>query len=597
MLKNIKDPIHGWIKLDPLLVAVMDTPQVQRLRRVKQLALVEYVFPGASHNRLAHSIGVAYLGGEMMRTLRASQPELGISEREIVLVELAGLCHDLGHGPFSHAFDYEVLPRLPNSDLPKDHEDRSREILKYVVKNYNISIDNEELNMVLEMIHPSKEPGTRKFLYEIIANSISGVDVDKFDYLMRDTYYLGWKTCFDAMAFVRNVRVIDGHICYPDWLVSELQQMFMTRYHLHKAVYNNNVVKAIEYMASDALVLADSVFEFSRRPDDWILHTDSILDTIRESKDDTLSEARHILRRMDERNLYKCIFQDVLPLNRKPRLPYVNHNDIVQDIRQGFVSGRSGHPMPKVFFYNSKNPNRKFNVNLNKISRILDTCHQERLVRVFIRNKRSLVPSLFTGNIVDISKNMAEELINREDIVENDINTAILEKPTVMFNQYLGICESSIMNSLCGRIYLYRADIFKQHKEQFVNGMKHWNDMYRVWMKKCAWANEFVEGRIIHWIDCHFVKKVNEYCEPPSELAFDFIEHKKFELIVGYLDSINCSDEEHEELSNCSEMLKILCIFWELCIKNKEFLLNNCEETINDLLMASIKQLVCDRFD
>ena len=587
MVKSIKDPIHGWIKLDPLLVSVMDTPQVQRLRRVKQLALVEYVFPGASHNRLAHSIGVAYLGGETMRTLRANQPELNISEREIVLVELAGLCHDLGHGPFSHAFDYEVLPRLPNSDLPKDHEDRSREILQYVVKNYNILIDEEELAMVLEMIHPSKNIENRSFIYEIVANSISGVDVDKFDYLMRDTYYLGWKTCFDAMAFVRSVRVIDGHICYPDWLVSELQQMFMTRYHLHKAVYNNSVVKAIEYMASDALILADPVIGFSKIPEDWVLHTDSILDTIRESKDESLSKARHILTRMDERDLYKCIYCDVLPLNRKPHLPYVNHNDIVQDIRQGFVSGRSGHPMPKVFFYNSKNPNRKFHVNLNKISRILDTCHQERLVRVFIRNKRPHVPTLFTGNIIDKSKNMTEELIDGVDVIEKDANLEISEKPTVLFNKFLGMRESSVMNSLCGSIHFYRADIFNEHKRQFVGGMKLWNDLYIVWMKKCTWANEFVEGRVIQWIAHDLLRKLNDQCEPPSEIAFDFIGHDKFESIVSYLDSIANGNEETRN---------IRCLFWELCMEQKESLVGHCEEKMDELLKESIKRIVRNRF-
>lgn len=109
--KILNDPVHGHVQLDQWQLRVIDTPQFQRLRDLKQLGTSYHVFPGGSHNRFEHSIGVSYLANNLVSRLAESQPELGIDERDIRCVTLAGLCHDLGHGPFSHVFDHEFIPR------------------------------------------------------------------------------------------------------------------------------------------------------------------------------------------------------------------------------------------------------------------------------------------------------------------------------------------------------------------------------------------------------------------------------------------------------------------------------------------------------
>uniref|UniRef100_A0A667ZFZ6 HD/PDEase domain-containing protein n=1 Tax=Myripristis murdjan TaxID=586833 RepID=A0A667ZFZ6_9TELE len=106
------DPIHGHMEIHPLLVKFIDTPQFQRLRNIKQLGAAYYVYPGASHNRFEHSIGVAYLAGQFLQALRDRQPNLGITDEDILCVQIAGLCHDLGHGPFSHLFDGKFIPEV-----------------------------------------------------------------------------------------------------------------------------------------------------------------------------------------------------------------------------------------------------------------------------------------------------------------------------------------------------------------------------------------------------------------------------------------------------------------------------------------------------
>uniref|UniRef100_A0A3Q3E3B4 HD domain-containing protein n=1 Tax=Labrus bergylta TaxID=56723 RepID=A0A3Q3E3B4_9LABR len=104
------DPIHGSIELHPLLIKIIDTPQFQRLRFIKQLGGVYFVYPGASHNRFEHSIGVGYLAGKLAEALRSRQPELNITERDVLCVQIAGLCHDLGDkmkGFYSENFNPE----------------------------------------------------------------------------------------------------------------------------------------------------------------------------------------------------------------------------------------------------------------------------------------------------------------------------------------------------------------------------------------------------------------------------------------------------------------------------------------------------------
>ncbi|XP_051742784.1 deoxynucleoside triphosphate triphosphohydrolase SAMHD1-like [Ctenopharyngodon idella] len=115
-VKVVNDSVHGHIELHPLLVKIIDTPQFQRLRDIKQLGAGYWVFPGASHNRFEHSIGVAHLAGCLVKSLQEKQPKLHIDNRDVLCVQIAGLCHDLGHGPFSHLFDKKFIPAVKPVD-------------------------------------------------------------------------------------------------------------------------------------------------------------------------------------------------------------------------------------------------------------------------------------------------------------------------------------------------------------------------------------------------------------------------------------------------------------------------------------------------
>ena len=233
MPKQIYDPLHGFVELSNLCLQIVDTPVFQRLRRMRQLGVVHYVFPSANHTRFEHSIGVGFLARKMLREISERQPELGINSDHLMCVEIAGLCHDLGHGPWSHLFDDFLETAAINSETSDGelglrdvmyHEQRSILIFRWLVKRYRLPLSPIQVQMICDMIHP--RPSNNSFLYQIVANKHTGIDVDKFDYLSREDYYLGFPKRFDHQRIFRHVRVINDRLCYSDKSRFDIYDMF-----------------------------------------------------------------------------------------------------------------------------------------------------------------------------------------------------------------------------------------------------------------------------------------------------------------------------------------------------------------------------------
>ena len=249
MSKIFHDDIHGPIELCPLAVKIIDTMEFQRLRNIKQLGSAYMVFPSASHNRFEHSIGVAHLARSLINEIARNQPELNITEEQKINVELAGLCHDLGHGPFSHIYDDIYLKkRIPNEYKFRHHEQRSCAILAMINDKYSLAISEENISQIQRMIHPEKEKDKINFLYQIVCNGKNGVDVDKFDYIARDTKALGIQYGFDHKRIFPYCKVINGEICFCNKVIFNIFELFDTRYRLHKQVYSHPTVKKVDMM-------------------------------------------------------------------------------------------------------------------------------------------------------------------------------------------------------------------------------------------------------------------------------------------------------------------------------------------------------------
>ena len=105
MSKKINCPLYGFISITPRMRCIIDTPEFKRLHNLRQLGLTYLIYPSANHTRFEHSLGVSHLAKILTTSLQKNQPELGITDNEIELIQIAGLIHDIGHGPFSHLYE------------------------------------------------------------------------------------------------------------------------------------------------------------------------------------------------------------------------------------------------------------------------------------------------------------------------------------------------------------------------------------------------------------------------------------------------------------------------------------------------------------
>lgn len=440
-MKVFNDPIHGHIELHPLLVQFIDTPQFQRLRHIKQLGGAYLVFPGASHNRFEHSIGVGYLAGCLVKALNERQPELFITKQDMLCVQIAGLCHDLGHGPFSHLFDGMFIPKARPGEKWK-HEMASVQMFDHLVKVNNLEavmihhglrlpddliFIKEQIagpldNSVLDSSWPYKgRPMEKSFLYEIVANKRNGIDVDKWDYFARDCYHLGIQNNFDYHRFLKFARVCEvrgkKHICTRDKEVGNLYDMFHTRNCLHRRAYQHKVGNIIETMITEAFIKADPhiriqgsfgrIFTISSAVEDMEAYsklTDQIFEQILYSSAPELSEARAILQNVVCRRLYKCVGQttsethvDASPEKlldwakevARSKPSGTDGNLIAEDFVVSVIHMDYGmkekNPINNVHFYCKNDPSQAIKIRKKQVSKLLPEQFAEQLIRVYCK--------------------------------------------------------------------------------------------------------------------------------------------------------------------------------------------------------------------
>ena len=222
--KVINDPVHGFIAIhDELIYAIIEHPYFQRLRRIKQLGLTDFVYPGAHHTRFHHALGAYHLMRKALMTLKNKGVE--ISPEEEQGAQIAILLHDIGHGPFSHTLEHTLMRDI-------SHE----EISLLFMESLNAEFDGQ-LDLAIRIF---KNEYPKKFLHQLVSGQL---DVDRLDYLTRDSFFTGvsegvinYNRLIDMMDVVDNALVLESKAIYSieKFLIS--RRIMYWQVYLHKTV-------------------------------------------------------------------------------------------------------------------------------------------------------------------------------------------------------------------------------------------------------------------------------------------------------------------------------------------------------------------------
>lgn len=445
--KRIYDVIHGDIHISNYACSIIDTNYFQRLRYLHQLGVCYLVFPNGDHSRFEHSIGTYYLAGKILEVIKqnTTKEKLDIYLRQInelnyywkdeyelrtldnklcELIKIAALCHDLGHGPFSHIFDDVFLPSIiePHIELFNSiegqshvvtykeykfmkHEYRSGVILEWIINSNELlkqNIKENEIAFIKSLINPKNNNG---FIYQIISNSLNGLDVDKYDYLARDIKLLGKDMHFDYLRLISEIQIIDNIICYPKQLYYEIANLFHTRYQLHKMIYNHKAVIAIQLMMTKIMTNIDCVFDiktiiksenieqFCELTDTYLLNMLDFLIkppkifnilTYNKEYDYILNDAYKLYQQIKERKLYKLIYSQTSNELIKYDEKYNDKDKYeIYQTKIGYVSGNKENPLDNIYFYNTKDIQKSYKINKNDISKLIPNTHQEYILMIY----------------------------------------------------------------------------------------------------------------------------------------------------------------------------------------------------------------------
>jgi HD superfamily phosphohydrolase len=340
--KLIRDAVHGDIEMGPLEVELMDTPEFQRLRGIRQLGTAYLVFPSAVHTRFEHSLGTSWMAHRILQSIRRTQ---NVSTEDETLIRVAALLHDITHIPFGHTLEDErrVLPRHDKDEERVDYFLRQSTVGR-ILKREGIQ------DAVITAIN-----GEDSYASDIVGGAISA---DLLDYLRRDTYFCGLSQYYDARIFesfiIESGRLVmnlekQGRVRQDT--LSELVNLLRIRYTLSERVYYHHTKVSSGAMISKAVELA--------------LREGMTVEELRTLGDETLiwnlkelyvrnSTVAHLLKRLESRQLYRACYVLSTEIGEKRRTDIVTrfHHDLdAREAAESSIARASGIQPHEIIIY------------------------------------------------------------------------------------------------------------------------------------------------------------------------------------------------------------------------------------------------------
>lgn len=236
--KIINDPVHGFINIPSgLIQEIIEHPYFQRLRDIKQLGMTNLVYPGATHSRLIHAIGAMHLMKEAIVTLRSKGVEIDSSEEEASMCAM--LLHDIGHGPFSHTLEHNILRGI-------SHEEISLAMMR--------QINREKEGRLEKTIQIFEDGYPKHFLHQLVSSQL---DVDRLDYLRRDSFFSGVaEGMIGHERIIKMLNVHENSLVVEEKGIYSVEKFLISRRLMYWQVYLHKTVIAAEQLLIQILIRA-----------------------------------------------------------------------------------------------------------------------------------------------------------------------------------------------------------------------------------------------------------------------------------------------------------------------------------------------------
>ncbi len=228
--KIINDPIYGFIKIpSQFIYELIEHPIIQRLRRIKQLGLTYYVYPGATHTRFQHALGAVYLMDQAIHNIRLKGHEITDEEAEAVLAAI--LLHDVGHGPFSHALEESIIHHITHENLSA-----------LLMQKLNEEFDGK-LTPALQIFNNRYD---KRFLHQLVSSQL---DMDRLDYLRRDSFFTGvTEGVIGSDRIIKMLDVVNDKLVVEAKGIYSIEKFLVARRLMYWQVYFHKTVIAAEFL-------------------------------------------------------------------------------------------------------------------------------------------------------------------------------------------------------------------------------------------------------------------------------------------------------------------------------------------------------------